>query len=163
MLELATLRFNNEDFTQGFYATFNKQVGKLHQGDEIYLQLPNSPDCQHDDNYDDDTISSCIDIIGKKYSDEDLSVMNIIKSCNIYSVDIKDTVVRFLDDEGVERCSNTHILRLKDDDVFLLVDISALHRYYTGNKAWEVDKELDSRFTDEEKIAIYEKAGDKAY
>lgn len=161
MSELALFRYDSE--TQGFYAAFNRRVGELHQLDEIYLQLPHNADSQHDGNYDDATISKCIDILAKFYTDEDFSIMHIIGSSLVSYVDIKEATVKFLDDDGVERTANTHVLHSSDGDVFLLVDVSAVHRYYTGNKAWVVDKDLNSRFTDFERIDIYKKAGDKVY
>ena len=172
MAELATIKYDAE--VQGFYATFNRRVGELQQADEIYLQLPNSPDSQHDNNYDEATINSCIELVSKFYSDEDLSVMSIIngfsitcteirEATSITCTEIREATVSFTDDEGDKRFANTYVLNLRDGDVFLMVDVSAIHRHYTGNKAWVVDEELNSRFTDFEKIAIFESSTDKVY
>ena len=161
MAELATIKYDAE--VQGFYATFNRRVGELQQADEIYLQLPNSPDSQHDNNYDEATINSCIELVSKFYSDEDLSVMSIINGFSITCTEIREATVSFTDDDGDKRFANTYVLNLRDGDVFLMVDVSAIHRYYTGNKAWVVDKELNMRFDEFERIAIFNSSTNKVY
>ncbi|WP_339343528.1 hypothetical protein [uncultured Psychrobacter sp.] len=135
----------------GFKVRFDKAIGSLEAGQEMYLQLPHNADSKHDSGYDDETIEAALAAIGNQYSDMDLSIMKIIGSESITDIEIKvvTSSARNLNEAGelVEQPLSFYILKNNED--FHAIEEDQVHKYYTHNNSWRVAAEMSDLFNEE--------------
>lgn len=135
----------------GFFVSFSQSINNLEAGQCIYLQLPHNADSVHDNNYDQDTICSCLSVISSKYKDIDLSIMKIIQSSDTSAIEIKPvaSVAKSLNENGVLIDNPLTFNVLKHGGDFYAIEDDQVHKYYTNNKAWRLSVEISDLFNQE--------------
>lgn len=146
MAKLNSISFDKDSL--GFYASFTDTVMELPQGSDIYLQLPDNADSQHDDDYSKDTADACVKIIKGKYNDELLSLMAIIGDMDLDDLEIKNCTLQSIEPDGNGNLKEVSfsVQVLKNNDDFYAVKDSSHHKYYTNNFAWTIDTDNECRF-----------------
>ena len=158
---------NLEVAEEGFYATFDKDVVDLPANNQIYLQLPDNSDSEHDVDYNSETHQACIEIIGDSYSDEELSIMNIAKSSYLQACEIRYCKAKtlFFDNDMEESREEVYRFNVLFDgtDSYYPVKESSTHRYYTNLLAWEIDDIADGYFNDDEILDAFNASSSVVY
>ena len=145
--------------TMGFCATFTRDIGYLKAGAPIGLGLPLNKDSMHGAGHTKPTTVLCAEVIRKKYTDEQLSIMLMARTTDIDGYEIKaaKTMLQAVDNGKIITYPAWFTI-IKLGDWYIAAELDYDHEKETGNKAYVHDSEIQAARNNSELKAIFNAA-----